>query len=179
MTPWTKTRRTGQALSHLLLGTALCAALAGCGGEDNAEPTSEATESSDAPTASAPTPTPTPEAEEPAALDLVTTSGRDLTAVTAKGESTGNESLDGKLIIAERGCMHLTSRTGPPTLLVFPAGATLDADRKPTMVVDGKRYPVGSRLSLTGETMQLTADEAKRASPCVARGDVFRIAAIS
>ena len=180
-------KRLGQTLGHLMLATALGVALTACGGDDSddksedkatVEVTETVTASPDSEPTGAVEPTPTSDAEKPAELKLATVSGRDLTAVTAAGDATGTETLNGKLIIAERGCLHVTNRKGAPTLLVFPGNAKLDANRKPTMVIDGARYPVGTRLTLTGETMQLDAAQAGQIEPCVARGKVFQIAEI-
>ncbi len=62
---------------------------------------------------------------------------------------------------------------------MFPPGTTLDVSRRPTVVVDTDRLPVGSRLTLTGEPVKLGADDVAAATPCVARGDVFWITPVS
>lgn len=148
-------------------------------GETPSEPPAESpSETPDGEPSGAVEPTPSKDSEGKSDLKVGTVSARNLTALTASGGADGTETRSGKLIIAERGCLHLTTRKGPPTLLVFPAKADLDAARKPTLVLAGKRYPVGTRLDLTGETIQLAPAQADKAAPCVARGEVFRISKI-
>ncbi len=179
----------------LVLGLSLGAVVVGCGAQE--KPESSGSDSSTA--NSSPLPSadgsqgsdgPAPSTAEDAGsgasangtsgLDLSTVSGdRGLSAVVAGSPSTGAQSLRGKLIVAERGCLYLSRRSAPPTLLVFPPDTELDTSRRPAVVVDGSRHRVGTPLSLRGEGVQLGPDQAARAKPCVARGAVFAVSDIS
>lgn len=193
-------------LMTLFLGLALGGAMVGCGSDQEADPDpspAESTTSSpsspetqspetESPESSAP---PTPETPELEVGIVSSKGGRGhgrehhgdrgghraehgsgLHAVVAQAGASGDESRRGKLIIASNGCWHLTSRSGPPTLLVFPEDVRIEDQRKPAVAFEGTTYPVGSRLDLTGESLQLSPRQASQAKPCVARGEVFRIA---
>lgn len=175
-------KRISRTLGHLMLGTALCVALAACGGNDSddrsddvpsAEPTSSTSSDSDSSATEEPAPT-----QRPATLDLDTVVSQDITTLTGSAASAGTETLAGKLLSADNGCLHLTTRNGAPTLLVFPTGVSLDTAKKPTMVLDGARYPVGTQVNLSGERLNLNAAQMAQAAPCVAQGDVFQVAKI-
>lgn len=173
-------KRISRTAGRLMLGAALCLTLAACGGNDNKSddaPSTDSTSSTSPDNDASATVEPTP-APEPAGLDLNTVVSQEITAVTGATDSTGSETLAGKLIIADNGCLHLTARNAAPTLLVFPADVSLDTKKKPTMVLDGARYPVGSLITLTGETLNLNAAQRAQTAPCVAPGEVFQIAKI-
>lgn len=181
----------------LVLGLSLGAVVVGCGAQEKPESSgSDSSTANSSPLPSAdrsqgsdgPAPSTAGDAGSGAAadgtsgLDLSTVSGdRGLFAVVAGSPSTGAQSLRGKLIVAERGCLHLSRRSAPPTLLVFPPDTELDTSRsrRPAVVVDGSRHRVGTPLSLRGEGVQLGPDQAARAKPCVARGAVFAVSDIS
>ncbi len=169
--------------ARLLLGVALALALAACSGADTEAESGSDTSTVDSPSS---TPSTTPSADpsvapaQPAPLEVfVVSGGRGLSTLVADTAGDGTEELAGKIIVAERGCLHVTRRTGPPTLLVLPPGAEMETDRRPTLLLDGARYPVGTPIQLTGEIIAFDADQAAAARPCVVRGQVFRVATVS
>lgn len=182
--------RTARRYRSLIAAATVLLVLGGCSDDADETPTEETT--STTPTTSAspsaePGPSPdedptaTPDAApKPTELDIeVVSPGRDLSMLVARTAGTGSKSRSGKIIVAERGCVHMTRRDARPILLVLPPGAELDAQRRPTLVVDGARFPVGTPVTVRGDTVALDADQASAARPCVARGKVFRVAKIS
>ncbi len=91
------------------------------------------------------------------------------------GGTAGSETLTGKLIIAEGACYSATTRDAAPTLLVFPEGTSVDAAQRPSVVLDGQTYPVGSSLSLRGEPAAITEDEQASIEPCSPGGGAFLV----
>ncbi len=186
-----RTWKQGCGPGRLLIGVALALVLSGCGSDDASDdtattPSATPTETpSETPSETLESPEATPtetDSPTPGASPLevsVVTGGRGLSAVVASTAGDGTEEVAGKVIVAQRGCLHLTNRSGPPTLLVLPPGAEIDTARRPTLLLDGARYPVGTPVRLTGAALTLDAEQAAAISPCVARGPVFQVASVS
>lgn len=132
--------------------------------------------------------TSTPEATKPAETTeaastltlLATSNGQGNYIVTANGVAdAGTETLNEKLITADRGCFHATARDAAPTLLIFPDGTTLTSNGKPSIEVGGASYAVGSQLTFTGTTVTLSAENLAEAAPCEPHGAVFLVSSIT
>ena len=130
-------------------------------------------------------PSPTPEATQPTesatALTLQTvTNDQGNYAVLATGTSAAStETLSEKLITADHGCFHATARDAAPTLLLFPEGTSITSNGKPSVVVGGANYAVGSRLTFSGTTVTLSSENLLEAAPCEPHGAVFLVSSVT
>ncbi len=170
---------------------ALSLSLAACSGSDETtpDPTTGASDTSttepDAPepstTTSSPStsePPPTTPDGDGLALSVVGDDRQKRIVVGAAPDGDGSETLAGKLIIAEGECFSATTRDAAPTLLVFPERTTVDADRRPSVVLDGQAYPVGSPLSLRGAPLEVTAQDREAIQPCSPEGGAFLVTSV-
>lgn len=122
--------------------------------------------------------------DEPLTLKVID-DGNGKHAVVVDKEKSNNtvESPQTKTAVLQVGqgsCYYLTRKGGPPsTLLIFPAGTTLEAGDPNTVVVGGKAYPSGTLISVTGEAVKLSAANNDQAMPCLAAAGAFFVTSAS
>lgn len=122
--------------------------------------------------------------DEPLTLNVIDDGNGKHAVVVDEAKSNNTvESPETKTAVLEIGqgsCYYLTRKGGPPsTLLIFPAGTTLEAGDPNTVVVGGKAYPAGTLISVTGEAVQLSAANNDQAMPCLAAAGAFFVTSAS
>lgn len=96
---------------------------------------------------------------------------------TLDGASQGGEG-QGKLTIANGGCLRLDSGGGQEYLLVFPHGTEMLSNGRPGVDIQGKRYLVGDEATFGGGYRTLDNAEHHSVADCQPDGEVFVVQAL-
>lgn len=91
------------------------------------------------------------------------------------GGSAMEAQTSGKLVIADGGCLHVSTDGAAPTLLVFPQEAAPITQGRPGISLDSRDYLVGEQVDFGGGFIELDEQQTTAIARCHPSGNVFLV----